>query len=192
MSTRLVIPAAAEPVSLAEAKLQCRVDDTAADTLLAIYIAAARTACENHCPLNAAKMSRLIAQTWDQVLDGFPAGDAPIRCAEPPLRAVSSITYVDAAGVTQTLDPSAYVVDAATGPGWVLPAAGTSWPTTDGNTNSVTMRFTCGLAADAAGVPADIKAWLLLQVRRSFDQADEPPSRHEDALLAPYVHHGMG
>jgi hypothetical protein len=38
MSLRLITPPAANPVTLDEAKAQCRVDDTASDTLLTTFV----------------------------------------------------------------------------------------------------------------------------------------------------------
>ena len=47
MSLTLITPAAAEPITLAEARAQCRIDGTDEDALLTIAIAAARSRAEH-------------------------------------------------------------------------------------------------------------------------------------------------
>ena len=61
---------------------------------------------------------------WGRAADAFP--DAEIRLLKPPVTSVNSVTYVDAAGATQTCRALSYSLDAATFPGWLLPACGTS------------------------------------------------------------------
>ena len=109
------------------------------------------------------------------------------------MQSVQSITYIDEAGATQTLAPSAYVLDDVTAPGWVLPVLDTDWPTTQDTVNAVRVRFTTGYGA-AGDVPAGIKAWILLRVgtlyrfREEFQAGTvaELPGGFVDRLLDPY------
>jgi uncharacterized phiE125 gp8 family phage protein len=89
------------PITLADARAQCRVTSTSEDARLLAMIYAATEWGEN---LTA---RRLITQTWDLYLDAFPCDE--IRAPYAPLRSVTSISYVDLAGVTQTLATSEYV-----------------------------------------------------------------------------------
>lgn len=189
MSLTLITPAAAEPITLAEARAQCRIDGTDEDTLLAIYIAAARGKAEHITG------RRLITQTWRQTLDEFPAsGD--IKLLVPPAASIAQVQYVDATGALTTLASTAYVLDAATGPaGWLLPADGTSWPSTDDVVNAVRIDIVAGYGADGTAVPSDLRAWLLLTVAYLYAQREavdatgkstEIPSRFVDALLDPH------
>ena len=61
-----------EPVSLAEAKAQLRVEFDADDALIAGYITAAREVCESflNCPLVAAEDEEppVVKQTWKQAI----------------------------------------------------------------------------------------------------------------------------
>ena len=66
MSLVIITPPATEPITLTEAKAQCRVDGTAEDALLTIYIQAAREQCERLIG------RKLITQTVEQRLDAFP------------------------------------------------------------------------------------------------------------------------
>lgn len=179
---------AAEPLSLDELKLQCRVSGTDEDALLAIYIAAARRHAE------AETGRSLITRTLEQVLDAFPTGGA-VELGRPPVLSIASVQYVPAGGsALVTLDPAAYVLDSVSGPGWVLPVSGT-WPATADLANSVRVQFTAGYGATAASVPADIRAWLLLTAAMLYEQrtavdttgrATALPGRFYDSLLDDY------
>lgn len=182
MSLILITAAADEPVTLAEAKLHLRVEHSADDTLISAFIQAARERAEHETG------RALITQTWELVLDAFPA--AEIELAKPPVAAVVSVKHLDSAGVEQTLDPSAYRLDAATLPGWVFPV--TTWPATYDGANSVRVRFTAGYGASGASVPASVRSWMLLQIgaayrnREAFAQGAsvaELPNRWVDSLL---------
>lgn len=185
MAINLITEPAAEPISLSEARLQCRIeaDDTTEDTLLAVYIKAAREAAEHE--LGRA----LISQTWEQTLDAFPIGE--IQLGKPRVSSIVSVQYIDAAGNLQTLAPSAYSLDAATSPGWLLPATGTSWPSTAEVVNAVRIRFVAGYGA-ASDVPAAVRQWMLLTVAALYAQREAIdasgrvaalPSRFVDRLL---------
>lgn len=163
MTTRLITQTDF-PVTVAEAKLRLRIDDTgvpaddaAQDADIQMMITAATELAEN-------KTRRSIAtNTWQLKLDAFPA---EIRLLYPPLVSVTSITYVDTAGVTQTLDASAYYVDSHSEPGWVVPATDTVWPDTMTTANAVTVNYTAGYGA--ANCPAAIKQFILMHVGHMF------------------------
>lgn len=193
MSLKLITAPSLEPITLAEAQAHCRVDAGADDALLAIYIQAAREQAEGLL------FSALISQTWEQTLDAFPA-DGDIKLLKPPVQSITSVTYIDSAGDLQTMANDAYVLDAATSPGWLLPADGTEWPATDDVINAVTIRFVAGFGATAADVPANIRAWLLLTIAQLYDQraaADASgkvaalPGRFVDGLLDPWRQYGL-
>lgn len=184
---KLISGPASEPVTLAELKAQCRVEHSAEDDLLTAYGIAARQQCESILE------RALITQTWARMLDCFPWSE--IELGKPPVQAITSISYVDTAGATQTLSSSAYVLD-PTGeePGFVLPAYSYTWPTTLDTAGAVTITFTCGYGA-AAAVPDAIKTWIRMRVatlyrfRESIGAGmsmQEVPSRHLDGLLDPY------
>src|SRR5688572_25610126 len=99
-------PPAAEPVTTAEAKLHLRVTDSDDDTYIGSLITAARQKLENENGL------AFINQTWDLTLDAFPDLGDVIKFPIHPLSSVTSITYKDTDGTTQTWSSSMYVVDA--------------------------------------------------------------------------------
>lgn len=188
MTLKLITAPATEPVTLAEAKLQCRVDAdiTRDDALITALITAAREQCEHEVG------RALITQTWEQVLDAFPTAELPLGRPDPIT--VVSVKYIDEAGTEITLDPSAYYADLDTMAGWVLPAEGTTWPTTNDTANAVRVRFTAGYGA-ASAVPAGIKAWILMRVATMYKFREEIaagasvaalPGSFVDRLLDPY------
>lgn len=186
MGLKLVTAPSVEPITLAELKLQCRIDSNDEDALLDLIIKAARAKAENYTG------TAIVTQVWDQTLDAWPC--AEIELLKPPATAITSVTYRDVAGATQTLSNTLYVLDAAQFPGWLLPAYGAAWPATDGSANCITIRYATGYA-DAASIPGDMRAWLLLTAAFLYAQREvmvmgerisEIPQRFVDSLLDPY------
>ncbi|NJM54606.1 MAG: hypothetical protein HC841_00545, partial [Verrucomicrobiae bacterium] len=68
----------------------------------------------------------LMPQTWRLTLDQWPEDFIELR--RPPVTAVSSITYVDSAGSTETLAADQYLVEIDGKPGTITRAFGVSWP----------------------------------------------------------------
>ena len=183
MTLKLITPPAEEPVTLAEVKVQCRVDSdiTADDTLLTGLAVAAREACEHE--LGRA----LIEQVWERTLDVFPCGG--IALGMPPVSEIVAVTYIDVDAVEQTLATSAYTLDNATdSEAFALPAAGTDWPDTGEYLNAVKVRFKAGFGPAADDVPQAIRAWILLKVAALYvggEGADAATKMapHADRLL---------
>jgi len=65
-SSRCVVPPTTEPLSLDEVKEHLRIESSAEDALLQVYIEAAREICEH----NTSRV--LVTQTWESVFDAFP------------------------------------------------------------------------------------------------------------------------
>jgi len=97
----------------------------------------------------------LMPQAGSVVLDRFPSGE--IVLPWPPLQRVESITYVDTAGVEQTLAAEAYQVSAPQGPtaprGRIWPAYGTTWPSTRSQMDAVVVSFDMGYPLTDPGSP---------------------------------------
>jgi len=112
---------------------------------------------------------QLLTATWKLYLDAFPD---EIFLGKLPVASVSSITYVDLNGDTQTLTATEYQTDYAAKdrPGRIKPAYGKTWPSTRSSTyKAVTVTFTAGYGT-AANVPETIKHALLLLVQHWYDQ----------------------
>lgn len=166
----------AEPLSAAEVRQYARIDETTDDSLVLALIAAARECCER------VTGRTLVTQTWKLVLDAFPA--AGLYLPRPPLQSVSSITYLDASGVQQTLAPTLYRVDAVSDPGWLELGFGASWPATYGVSACVAITFVCGYGA-ASAVPPGIRERLLCYVAHRYDRRADFDQEFCESLFAP-------
>jgi len=133
--------------------------NTTGDPLLIMLIQAARQHAEQ-------ELGRAIMpQTLDAHFDEFNHCGFTL----PPLNSVTSITYVDTDGTTQTLAANQYQVDAASIPARIVPAYAVVWPTTREQLNAVTIRFAAGYTT----VPACIKNWMLMRIKTLWDGRDQ-------------------
>lgn len=78
----------------------------------------------------------------------------------PPIVSISSITYVDQNGVTQTLDPSAFRLSQ---PRTLYPVYGTFWPSARVDPDSVQITYVAGYAD---GIPPAILAAIVMGVAK--------------------------
>lgn len=208
MPVQLLTAPSSEPITRTEAKLHCKVDITDDDTLIDDLIAAARQDAEHET------RRALITQQWRLTLDDWSgrtrverAGYAPypwqcdvdlwqcgglrniIRVPFPPLASVQSIKYYDTAGVQQTLDPTAYIVDVASEPGRITPAYGTTWPVAQARINAIAIEFTCGVDS-LATVPygLGVKRWVKLRVATLYEHREEVALLNRGTIqYLPYV-----
>lgn len=160
MSLRLINPPSVLPVTLAEAKTHLRVGHSEDDALITLMIESAAAVAEQQ--MNRA----LMAQTWELIIDAFPV--AEIKLPRPRVLSIEQVSYIDPEGVEQTLAADAYTLDADLAPGWLLPALGTTWPSTRDQANAVRVRFVAGYGSDAAAVPSNVQAWLLMHVGAAY------------------------
>jgi uncharacterized phiE125 gp8 family phage protein len=166
MGVKLITAPAVEPVSLEEAKKHLHIDADDEDETIASLIMAAREWCE------AFQGRAYITQSWELVLDSFPAKpyiDLPL----PPLQTVDSIKYSDSAGVETTLAITEYVVNPDSYFGKIVPAYGKSWPSfTPYPAGAVRIQFTCGYG-DAVDVPQMVKQAMLLVIGHLFEHRED-------------------
>lgn len=119
----LITPPASEPITVQNLKDHAKIFTAVDDTYISTFIIpAARMAVED-------EMRRvLITQTWLLKRDSFPGFDPryesnyypTILLPKPPAQKIISFTYVDVAGVTQTLTEA--------GPDGVMPLVGGADP----------------------------------------------------------------
>lgn len=143
---------------------------------------------------------QLITATWLLTLDEFPEtfwlpSQAPWFSrrtiwlpSKAPWIAINSITYVDGAGVTQTMSASDYRFDLNTGR--IEAAYGQVWPIIRYVASAVNVTFTSGYGTTAASVPAKfrlaIKAIVLDWLENRALRFDMPPG--VKAALADGMH----
>ena len=173
-----------------EVRDHLRIVDTDEDDHLERLIIAAREWCE-------AETNRALAtQTWQFALDCFPC-DGEISIPHAPLQSITSITYVDSAGATQTLPTTEYQVDTFSVPARVKPAYGKSWPTTREVYNAVVITAECGYA-DQTEVPQKLKQAMLLVIAHLYEHREEVSDfqtfqvpKASEWLAAPYRVHAF-
>jgi uncharacterized phiE125 gp8 family phage protein len=214
LSLQEITQPAIEPVSLALAKLNCHVDAPDEDMLFSAWIAAARQYCERYT--RRAFFNRAVVRT----LDYFPLWDGANGTVNPADRqdwpyyasfwdkitidlplprtvSVTSITYTDTTGATQTLDPSQYNVDLTSMPARIVPSAGNYWPTvTTYQPGSVKITYVAGSYGDGVTVntiPQTIVVAMLLLIGhwyRNREASTETALKNiplgVNALLDPY------
>lgn len=163
MISRLVTPPNAEPFSTAEAKAHLRLETTADDTYVDTLVKAAREYTEK------LTWRALINQTWELVLSsGFPSSDF-IELPKGSLVSVTSVTYLDQDGATQTLNAATYEVDTKSPRGRVILKDGEQWPATKDRWNSVTVTYVAGYGAGGAQVPNALKQAMLLLIAQMYE-----------------------
>lgn len=189
MALKLITAPAAEPVSASEAKAHMRVDTSADDTYIGTLITVARQNVEAHL------RRALISQTWELVLDGFPAG--MVRLPKPPLASVTSIKYTDVDGVEATFSSAKYLVDTDSEPGRVVLKTGQTWPAvTLQEASAVRVRYVAGYGAAGSAVPQAIRQAILLVIGSLYENREDVLVAQGvsigtlpfgvEALLAPY------
>jgi uncharacterized phiE125 gp8 family phage protein len=165
MSLELITAPTVMPITVSEVKEHVRLDPggDVEDGYIEALIEAVVDYAE--VPLDE---PQFITATWDWRLDRFPAWQLCVP--RPPLQSVTSITYLDSNGDSQTLDSSLYVVDTKSKPGRITPAYGEVWPATYLQMDAVTIRIVCGYGAAATSVPKRIRWALLLIAAHLFEE----------------------
>lgn len=194
--TRTVDPAAL--ISTADAKAFLRVDISDDDTLIGDLVGAAAA----HLDGKDGILGRaLLSQTWTLRLDDFPCETwddpyAGIRVPLPPLQSVSSITYLDGNGDSQTLATSVYAVDTASEPGIISLKSGQSWPSVQDVRNAITITFVAGYGDAASDLPRNLRLAAQQLVAAWYDNRSAVIAGSMsvlpmafDRLIAPYKVH---
>ena len=156
-----------EPVTTAEAKTHCKVDHAQDDDYFANFlIPTARNYAETFTD------RAFLTQTWILRLQGF--GSGPIILPKPPLSSVTSVTYLDSAGVSQTWSTDFYDLEQPTGQhalhGSIHLEYGETYPSTRGVVDDVTITYVAGYGAAATAVPAAIKHAVLMLIEDLYRQ----------------------
>jgi len=159
----LSIAATREPLSPGEAKKQLEIadSDTSHDSYIASLIAMARERVEHDTGIVT------LSSTWVLKLDCWPADEVivlPLR----PLSSVTSITYLDTAGSSQTLSSSLYEADSARVQPVIWKAYNQTWPALQGSQNAVTVTFVAGYA-NPASIPDLLRHAVKLALAQEFE-----------------------
>lgn len=146
-------PAAVIPIAEVLKHIKDESADVARQAEVLAFLAAARAHAEHYCGCSFG------SQTLELALDAFPAGG--IELVRPPVTSITSVKYLDTAGVEQTVSSTDYTLDDyGSQKHWVLPAYDVEWPDTLDTPNAVKVRYVAG----AATLPEAVRNALLLFV----------------------------
>lgn len=180
MSLIVSVEPTAEPVTLAEAKIHLRVDHGELDDLITGLIKSARQAAE------VFTRRAFVDTTFVYKIDTFPPSayiDSRILLPRSPLDSVSSVTYLDTNGDSQTLATSVYEVDTSSLPGRIRLKFDQSWPNTRLHPEVVTITFIAGYGA-ASVVPESAKTAVKMLVNDLYEhpewRIDAAPAIHDN------------
>jgi len=183
---------ASEPLTTAEAKTHIRetLSDSDNDSYIDALIAVARSHVERVTGL------ALITQTWTLNLERFPMDSSrSILIPLHPVSAVTSITYTDTGGDSQTWAAAKYNSDLNAAPARVRPAPGEVYPGTQDIMGAVVVTVTAGYGSSSSDIPAPIVHAIKLLVGELYERREmnivgsiiaRVPFTVEN-LLAPYV-----
>ena len=155
--TIVVSSSGTEPVTLAEAKEQLRVDDTHSDSYITMLIVAARAAAEAHLKCN------LVSHTLQTIYTGF----VDVITTESRILAVTGIDYVDELGANQTIPPEDVVIENGVY-GSIYPI--TEWPTVYEKNREVKVNYT---VEPLGPISEDIKIALLLTITDLYENRSD-------------------
>ena len=163
-------PPAAEPLTAAEVREHLRVDDTSEDTLINLYITAAREWLEVQCN------ESFITRTLVLSMAGFPRYRAEIVLPRPPLISVTTVEYTDPDNATQTFTD--WQEWATTQPGRLCPLPSAEWPATaTGLYEAVQVTYDAGHGALATDVPERFRHAMRLLVGEWYENREQVQDR---------------
>lgn len=177
MSLLTITAPTSEIVSLAEARAQLRVTDSAEDARIAGLILAARLWAEEYT------VRKIPQQTLEYRAESFCD---EIELGVAPVQSITSIKYMSG-GVETTIAGAEYEADLSAHLPTIRPADGYSWPTPDMAYNAVRVRFVCGYDAAAPEIHLAREA-MLLHIEAHFDRDErtfETLIKAAEALLHP-------
>jgi uncharacterized phiE125 gp8 family phage protein len=155
------IPPTAEPVSLAQLKLNLSVpaSDTAHDDRLMDNLRSARDQWERDTD------RALCFQTWRVKTPTFYD---KLELPKSPIHSITSITYFDTANASQTLSASLYQLDVDC----IRIAYNATIPSTVSRWDAWTITYKCGFSQDGSLVPPLDKRAIMLLASYYFENPD--------------------
>ncbi|MES1202196.1 MAG: head-tail connector protein [Pseudomonadota bacterium] len=182
MSTKILTPPASEPVSLAEAKLFLRIDQSVEDDLLTTLIVAAREAVEAGC--GRALITRRVRESLD-VWRRDAVNGAILSIG--PVTNIVAIRLLADNGSQSVIDPDRYRLDGARDRPRVIFANGL--PATLREAGSIEIDYDAGFAEDAADLPTSLRIAALQIVAALYEArtGEAPIPETARALMRPFA-----
>lgn len=163
----LVTAPAATAISVAEAKSHMRIGFADDDTYITNLIDVATEWAQEYA------RRQLITATYDLKLQHFPIA-RHLVLPRGPLQSVTSVSYIDTAGVTQTLveDTDFETITSKRDRGEIRLLPAKSWPAVQERARPVTVRFVAGYGDAASDVPEAVRQALLLLVATHYEHRE--------------------
>lgn len=165
MGLSLVTGPTTDPVTLGEAKAHCRIGIPDDDGILAGYILAARNYVEGQTH------RMMLTQTWDCTFDYcWPTRGCYTQLDIPlsPVQSVTSVSYVDSDGATQTLASDQYTVVTNRSKSFIVPAYNVTWPTVRWVPDAITVRAVVGYTQ----TPDELRQAILMLVGHFYENRE--------------------
>lgn len=181
MKYKIITPVASEPITLADARKHLRIEPYGSpathpdDAYVTALISVVRSWCEQY-------LQRALAeQTIELALDEFTK---TIALPFAPIQSVTSITYIDTDGATQTLATSVYAFDSYSNK--ITLKYDQYYPQTQLINNAVLIRYvagyTNGASPDTYPLEYAIKAAMLLLIGHLYENRQENTTANMSAL----------
>lgn len=170
---KVITAPAIEPVTWEDVTLQLRYDDPDQEIQDQIegLITAAREWCESY------QNRAYITQTLELALNKWPCRE--IELPRPPLQSVTSVTYTDSEGNSETWDASNYLVDDYDFVGRIVRKRSVNWPQVRlAEVNGVKVQYVAGYGDAAEDVPQRIRQAIIALATHWFEngRCDPPPA----------------
>jgi uncharacterized phiE125 gp8 family phage protein len=163
MSLIMITPPNGLPISLAELKLQCRVESSEEDALLMAYVHAATDFVEEHTG------QKLLNQTWAWSVNDFPwRWGGYIALPLAPVQSIVEISYIDPQGAPQALSPGVYAFRGER----ITLAPGATWPSVFYGLDVITITFVVGFGPDHNYLPESIRQAVMLLASYWYGQRE--------------------
>lgn len=186
----IVTGPASRAITVDEIKSRIRIDSDIENALLIKWIQGAESLIDGPHGIGYALMS----QTWRLSLDSFCE---TIILPGAPIKSVTSVNYVDTAGVDQTVDSADWHLDIRSTPVRLVPAYGTAWPATRDQNGAVWIEYVLG-ETDADSIEASLidAMSLLIGHRYANREATSDIKLHSvplgvESILAEYRQSGV-
>lgn len=188
MPFSVTTPPATELVSTADAKTHLRLGDVASgqESYIDTLVKTARILIENEVG------RAFINQTITLKIDRFPRDNKPIYLPQPPLSSVTSISYLDTDGNSQTFASSKYIVDTIMEPGRISLAYEQTWPQTRSIENAVTIVYVAGYGVATTDVPETVIHAIKLIIDDWYNNrgSESEFPKSAVALISNFTHNG--
>ena len=179
MGLKVITEPATEPVTLIEASLFIRYTQSLQNDVITALITAARRYVESWTNRT------LVTTTYEYYVEDFSrCSPQEIQIPKSTINSITSITYIDGNGDTQTLENTVYGFDNVSPINTVFLLPTQSWPDVQTQPNAVKITFPAGYG-NAAAVPENFKTVIKMRVAELFEhrEANTTAPRHPNSMM---------